>query len=865
MEPAAFDGTDGTTDAPTDTTKDTPTDAAEQWTSTVVLGDGVTALLRPIVPGDAPTLAAFHQRQSSDSRYRRFFSPKPELSETELKRFTTVDFVDRVALVVEDHGEFIAWASYERLKNRADAEVAFMVDDEQHGKGIATLLLEHLAAIAQSNGIERFTAQTLGDNRGMLAVFAKAGWPVHRRFESGVIDVDFPLADTSDFIDSVERREHRADSRAVARLLLPASIAVIGASDVPDSVGYSAWHNATADPRCPVYPVNARHDTIGGKPAFRSVTAIPDEVGLAVIAVPSHALVETIDECIEKRVRGAVVITAPSEAEVDVAALVAHARRNGLRIIGPSSFGIASPRPETRLQATLVAVDLPSGEVAISMQSGTLATSLLLLAHRIGLGLSWFVSLGDKADVSANDLLQFWEDDDATRVIGVYTESLGNPRKFARIARRVSATKPIVAVRTGAAQVGTANAALYEQTGVIEVPTVTALLDTARVLAAQPLMDGNRVAVVSNAGSPRVLAAATLTAAGLEVAEAPPLDWRSTPADYSHALEIVLGDDSIHAVIVIHAPATFAAVNEQTSAIDLAARRATKPIVAVMLGANDGRLVDDSPVQNFAFPEQAAAVVGRVAAYSAWRRTEAIAHAEADDEHHIDPARAGTLIAEHLESGSMTPEALCEMLASYAVKMPETRLVDAADAVWGAHEVGFPVAVKATGRKLGRSVEAGIALDLTDEDDVVQAVRLMREHLGDAAARMHVQHMVPPGVDLRIKAELDDRLGPVITVGIGGVQADAIGDESSRLAPISPATARALVAATRAASLLGAASLELVADLVTRVAQLASDHATIAELDLNPVIVSDHACWVVDAKVQLRQTHRPDSAVRRLA
>jgi acyl-CoA synthetase (NDP forming)/GNAT superfamily N-acetyltransferase len=833
----------------------------------VVLGDGVTALIRPIVPGDATDLAAFHQRQSSDSRYRRFFSPKPELSEKELYRFTNVDFVDRVALVVEDHGDFIAWASYERLKNRSDAEVAFMVDDQQHGKGIATLLLEHLAAIAQSNGIERFTAQTLGDNRGMLAVFAKAGWPVHRRFESGVIDIDFPLADTSDFIDSVERREHRADSLAVARLLLPASIAVIGASDAPNSVGYSAWRSASTNPRCPVYPVNARHDTVGDRPAFPSVTAIPDEVGLAVIAVPSHALAETIDQCIEKRVRGAVVITAPSEAEVDVAALIAHARRNGLRIIGPSSFGIASPRPETWLQTTLVEVDLPPGEVAISMQSGTLATSLLLLAHRIGLGLSWFVSLGDKADVSANDLLQFWEDDDATRVICVYTESLGNPRKFARIARRVSATKPIVAVRTGAAQVGTANAALYEQTGMIEVPTVTALLDTARVLAAQPLMDGNRVAVVSNAASPRVLAAATLAAAGLEVAEAPPLDWRSTPADYSRALEIVLDDDSIHAVIVIHAPATFAAVNEQTSAIDLAARRATKPVVAVMLGADDGRLADNSPIQNFSFPEQAAAVVGRVAAYSAWLRTEAIALAEADveSEHPIDPARAGTLVAEHLESGSMTPEALCEMLASYAVAMPETRLVDAADALWAAQQFGFPVAVKATGRKVGRSVEAGIALDLTDDADVVQAVDVMREHLGDGAARMHVQRMVPPGVDLRVRAALDDRLGPVITVGIGGVQADAIGDVSSRLAPISPATARAMVAATKAAALLGEASLQSVADLVTRVAQLASDHAAIAELDLNPVIVSEHGCWVVDAKVELRRVQRPDSHIRRLA
>jgi RimJ/RimL family protein N-acetyltransferase len=216
-------------------------DVAERWTSTVVLGDGTSAVIRPIDPLDAPALAAFHLRQSSDSRYFRFFSPKPELSDAELERFTTVDFVDRAAFVVEEHGEFVGWASYERWNNRDDAEVAFMVDDHHQGKGIATLMLEHLAAVARANGIERFTAQTLGDNRGMLSVFAKAGWPVHRRFESGVIDVDFALADTSTFIDSVERREQRADSRAMARVLLATSVAVIGASDQPDSVGRALW------------------------------------------------------------------------------------------------------------------------------------------------------------------------------------------------------------------------------------------------------------------------------------------------------------------------------------------------------------------------------------------------------------------------------------------------------------------------------------------------------------------------------------------------------------------------------------------------------------------------------------------------
>ncbi|MEJ7800425.1 MAG: GNAT family N-acetyltransferase, partial [Ilumatobacter sp.] len=514
----------------------TPADPVERWTSTVVLGDGATAVVRPITPADGASLTAFHEAQSPESRYRRYFSPKPTLSDRELARFTTIDLVDRAALVVEEHGEFIAWASYERLKNRSDAEVAFMVGDQQQGKGIATLLLEHLAAIAKTNDIERFTAQTLGDNRSMLAVFAKAGWPVHRRFESGVIDVDFPLADTSDFIDSVERREQRADSRGVARLLLPTSIAVIGASDVEGSIGRSAWDNVRRDPRCPVYPVNPNHATVGGAAAYATIGDVPDGVGLVIVAVPESSLVDTIQQCIDKRVRGAVVITAVTSDEIDLDGLVAHARRNGLRIIGPSSFGVASPRPEVHLQASLVDVDLPAGGVAISMQSGTLAASLLLLADRLDIGLSWFVSLGDKRDVSANDLLQFWEDDEATTVIGLYTESLGNPRKFARIARRVSATKPIVAVRTGAALIGAANAALYQQTGMIEVPTVVSLLDTVRVFASQPLMGGDRVAVISNAPSPAILAAATIEGAELQLADTLQLDWRSTAEDYRMAI-----------------------------------------------------------------------------------------------------------------------------------------------------------------------------------------------------------------------------------------------------------------------------------------------------------------------------------------
>ena len=321
-------------------------DDRDTWATSVVLGDGEVAFVRPIKPADAPLLLAFHQRQPRENLYRRFFSAKPTLSPTELAHFTEVDFHDRVALVLEYRGEFVAWASYERWKDRDDAEVAFMVDEGFQGKGIATLLLEHLAAIARSRRIVRFTAEVLSDNRAMLRVFARAGWPVERSFDSGITDLEWPLDDTDAFLDSVAMREQRADSRAIARLLLPRSVAVIGASATPHSVGHELWRNMRRSFDGALYAVNPRHTEIDGARTYPSVTAIEEDVWLAVVAVPVAELERVIDECIAKRVRGAVVITSTDgDSSIDLATLVAHARRNGMRLIGPTSMGIASPRP----------------------------------------------------------------------------------------------------------------------------------------------------------------------------------------------------------------------------------------------------------------------------------------------------------------------------------------------------------------------------------------------------------------------------------------------------------------------------------------------------------------------------------------
>jgi acyl-CoA synthetase (NDP forming)/GNAT superfamily N-acetyltransferase len=839
------------------------------WAATVVLASGDTAFVRPMTADDRDGLAAFHRRQSAESIYKRFFSPKPELTDKELAHFTNIDMIDRAALVVESHDEFTAWASYERWPGRNEAEAAFMVDDDHHGQGIATLLLEHLAAIARANGIEHFTAEVLADNRAMLAVFAKAGWPLQRRFESGIVDLDWDLATTDEFLDTVERREQRADSRAIARILLPRAIAVVGASDRPGSIGAELWRNVVNSVDVPVYPVNPGRDRLDDRICLHSIKELPDEVSLAIIAVPAHALDETIDACISKRMRGAVIVTRldGSELVVDIEAIVTRSRRHGLRVIGPSSMGVASPWPETLLQAALVNVALPPGNVAISMQSGTLGGSVLRQASDLQLGLSWFVSLGDKSDVSANDLLQFWEDDERTTVVAMYTESFGNPRKFARIARRVSRQMPIVAVRTGAAASGVMGGALYQQAGLIEVPTVNALLDTTRVLATQPVLRGPRVAVVTNSRSPGVLASAALDAAGLEAVDVH-LDWRAGDGEFRRAIAATLSSDSTDGVLVIHAPAVLADVDSQVEEIVAAAEGADKPVVAVILGGRDGPIRPGSGVPAFTFPEQAAAVLGRSYSYGCWLASEAAGGAVSF--HPVDPRLANRLIdkalGEHGPSLVASLEAERALLAAYAIEMAPAVEATPATAVEAANDIGYPVAITAARRRVGHSVRAGIALDVTSDDEVEDTVAIMSESLGGDGQHLVVQEMTAPGLDIRVRCELDDRLGVIVSVGLGGVRADVIDDRTNRLAPVSPATARTMLLETHVAAAISEANLDdsPLVDLIAQAAQLASDHPEIVELDLNPILLSDRSAVVTDAVVRLQRPALADGPIRRL-
>jgi acyl-CoA synthetase (NDP forming)/GNAT superfamily N-acetyltransferase len=833
------------------------------WESDVVLSDGSTVHIRPIVPQDKDGLIAFHDRQTRESLYYRYFSAKAGLSEHEAERFTNVDMVNRVGLVVEEGDRLIAWASFDRWPGRQDADVAFLTDDSHHGRGIATILLEHLAAIAIAVGVTRFTAEVLGDNRAMLSVFTKAGWPVRRAFESGVVDLSWDLQETPAFLDTLERREQISDSRSVARLLNPRSVAVIGASGAPHSVGWAVLRNLIrgAFPG-PVFAVNPNRAEIAGLVSHPTIEAIDEDVSLAVVAVPVDALWDVIAACGRKRVRGAIVLTAVPDGYPS-AELVSMARRWGVRIIGPGSMGVFSTTEERPLVAHIAPGMLHAGPVAVSMQSGSLGASFLDLAQRLGLGVSSFVSLGIKADISGNDLLQYWDEDARTRVIAMYTESFGNPRKFARIARRVARRRPIIAVRAGDGMIGSDTDAIYQQAGVIRVPSVRELLDTVRLLASQPVPKGNRVAIVTNSRSPAVLATGAMSAAGLVVPGRgggpwTELGWDATPRSFADTVSGMLADPAVDAVLAIHAPPVADSVDAPAAALDAASRAlATTPLVTVLLGRDDGPLLPGSAVPAYAFPEQAVAALGRAARYSAWRDDAATDQVRMLGG--VDLGRAAAVIGQALAlhpAGTLLPlPALEELLGAYAVPFaPAVGVTSVDGARAAADRLGYPVVLKSVDRAPNRrGVAGGVALDLADGAAVTSSWAAIEEARSHAIVEAMVQRMVPGGVEVRIQLHTDPALGPVVTVGLGGIFADAIGDRVSRLPPLTPAAAAEMAEGSRVGVALKEdpeATARLV-DLLERISRMIDDHSEIDVLDLNPVLVGTDACWVVDATVHV--------------
>ncbi|MEU4277976.1 GNAT family N-acetyltransferase [Streptomyces tanashiensis] len=553
----------------------------DHWEADVVLRDGGTARIRPITADDADRLVSFYEQVSDESKYYRFFAPYPRLSAKDVHRFTHHDFVDRVGLAATVGGEFIATVRYDRINAQGlpasfpadEAEVAFLVQDAHQGRGVASALLEHIAAVARERDIRRFAAEVLPANTKMIKVFTDAGYTQKRSFEDGSVRLHLDLEPTDRSLAVQRAREQRAEARSVQRLLTPGSVAVVGAGRAPGGVGRTVLRNLLgAGFTGRVYAVNAAlagETEFDGVPAHPSVGAIGEPVDLAVVAVPAERVPEVVADCGEHGVRGLVVLSA-GYAESGAAGrerqreLVRQARSYGMRIIGPNAFGIINTADDVRLNASLAPQMPAAGRIGLFTQSGAIGIALLAGLHRRGAGLSSFISAGNRADVSGNDFLQHWYDDPGTDVVLLYLESIGNPRKFTRLARRTAAVKPVVVVK-GARHSGSAPpghrvpvtriphatvSALLRQAGVIRVDTVTELVDAGLLLAAQPLPAGPRVAILGNSESLGLLTYDACLTEGLRPLRPLDLTTAAVPADFRDALAAALADETSDAVVV---------------------------------------------------------------------------------------------------------------------------------------------------------------------------------------------------------------------------------------------------------------------------------------------------------------------------
>ena len=880
----------------------------ERWSADVVLADGSTARIRPIEPADAEHLVSFHDRQSRESIYFRYFTPRPRLSDEEIHHLTNVDGIDRMAFVADRDGELLGVARYDRYGTRPVAEVAFFTDDRFHGRGIATLLLEYLAAYARDVGISRFEAHVLPTNRRMVRVFTQAGFEASSEFADGVIEVTLGIEPSEEAAAAMAERARRSERRAVARLLEPRAVAVVGAGRDPDGMGHRVLRNLLRGPgRRPfqgsVYPVHPDARSVAGVRAYPSVLEIPDEVDLAVVCVPAAEVVAVIEDCGRSRVAAAIVISAGfaeagPEGEAEQERLLAAARRFGVRILGPNCLGVVNTDPAFALHATFADIEPLPGRVGLLSQSGTLGAVILEAARRKGLGISSLVAVGNKADLSGNDLLQYWQDDERTDVVILYLESFGNPRRFGRNVRQVAATKPVFAVRSGAALDAVAAGsttdgasgldddtidALLRQTGVIRVPTINGLLDAALVASHRPVPGGPGVVVVGNSGGSASMAADACVDAGLRLAQLDeatlalvdphrlrgrrahnPVDLRydATIEQYEATLSAVLVDPAVDIVLLVHAPYDRDDHDRIAALLDhAAAEHPDATLVACIYGPHPP--VTSSGVPIFDFPDDAAHAVGRVVRYGAWRASEERGDVLALD----DTAALGAVVRDALggeRRQELSPELARELIRAAGVEpVPVTVLRSLADL--DGVRVDGPVVLKAERHAPGAATrQRGVDLDLSTVEDVRDAAADIAGHLGEAAWPMLVQPMVAAGTDVRVAIETHAVVGPVVRLGPGG-GAGRYADAPRRVLPITDLGALDLVAASGVAELLDDDCRDRLVELVRRLAAVVDAAPEVVELVCDPVIVRADAADVVEVRIGVEEV-RPDTTppVRRL-
>jgi acetyl coenzyme A synthetase (ADP forming)-like protein len=877
-----------------------------------VLRDGSIVRIRPAARGDASSIRAFLAELSERSHRLRFGS-RPQDVDAIARDLVRSGPHSRVSLVATAGLEqaVVGHAGFDVPgQGSGGPEIAIVVADEYQGRGLGTLLLGRLADIADRAGIGDLHARLVPENDSMLEFTRDSGLSFGMRSEPGVVHLEISTSPTAEARDRFERREEIAAAAAVRALLCPRSVAVIGASRKRHTPGGELFHNLIDGGFAgPVYPVNPTSGSVQEVRSFASVLDIPDELDVAIVAVPAEQVAQAARDCARKGVKGLIVVSAgfaeigPSGAQRQ-AELLAVCREAGLRLIGPNCMGVVNTRPDLRMNAQFAPIAPLMGKIGVLSQSGALGLALMFEANRLGLGLSSFVSVGNQADISGDDLLCYWEDDAQTGLILLYLEEVANPRRFARIARRVSRSKPIVAVKSGrsaagaratsshtGALIGASDVtvdALFRQTGVIRTDTLAELFDVSALLSSQPIPAGRRVGILTNGGGPGILAADACESAGLQVPRladdvsrrlaetlpaaagvSNPVDMiaSATADDYARATEMIAADPGIDALIVISGPPLVTPADDVAAAIRTVASRLRRPIpiLAVFMStdAPPANLRGDRlAIPYYAYPENAARALGHAAQYGAWRAASQGAVPRFEDIHREQAVAA---VAHMLVRGAarwLDPAEVRTLLDCYGLPLVEQTLVRTPDeAAAAARRLGGPVALKGIAPTVVHKSEAqGVRLGLIGAAEVEAAARQMVVAFGAAGHEIEgflVQRMAASGVEMLVGVVNDRLFGPVVACAAGGTQAELLKDVSVRITPLTDADARQMVRSLATFPLLdgyrGAprADVPALEDVLLRVSAMVEAHPEIAEMDLNPVIVLPDGAVIVDARIRI--------------
>ncbi len=889
----------------------------------VLLRDGSAAEIRPARPDDLALLRKFFMELSPESRHRRFFSASLPSDKTLAELCDNLHPQKQQTLLVlrlrDGAPVIVATGSwFEKEDDEEAAEVAFAVDDRFQGKGLGSLLLERLAILAVRQGYTKLWAVTFAANQAMRNVFRESGFEIEEQLEHGDIEVTLSLTPGADTVEKATLRDRIATVASIRPFFEPRAIAIVGTSRNSENIGHKILRALTsAGFTGPLYPINPKADELMGLKVYPSLEAIPGPVDLAVLAVPPKYMLGVVDEAARKGVRALVVISA-GFAEVrgtDGAdlqrQLVERVRGHGMRMIGPNCLGILNT--ERRMNASFSPVFPPAGTIAMSSQSGALGLAVLAAACRLQLGLSTFVSVGNKADVSGNDLIQYWEEDPNTHVILLYLESFGNPRRFASIAQRVSRKKPIIALKAGRGQVGARAAsshtaalaskevavdALFRQTGVLRVDSLAEMFDLASALATQKLPTGRRVAILTNAGGPGILCADACEAAGLALPVLTPatqnalrqflpetasvgnpvdLVASAPPEHYRKALEILLACDEIDSVIVIYIPVGFAENAEYLAAIQTAANRneelAKGGTPKCLLGCwmydeqvGASAQAPGQKIPSFTFPETPAQVLGRLVQYADWKQ-RAISFVPEFHNLDIDGAQhlCQRILSEHGPGWLTLPESF-DLLRAFGIPVAPFGLAKTADeAVAFADRFGYPVVLKISTRHLVHKADiGGVRLNLADASAVQSAFEGIaagwrRQQPEIPLDGVLVQPMVRGGVEVMFGMTRDPAFGPLLAFGLGGVFVEALQDITFSILPLTVADAAAMIRRPKGVKLLkgfrGQPPCDLAAleETLLRLARLSEELPWVQELDMNPILAfaEGKGCQAVDVRIRI--------------